>query len=354
MTSFTFIDLFAGIGGMRQAAEENGGRCVFSSEIDREARRAYADNFGDEPAGDITAIYEAEIPDHDVLLAGFPCQPFSKAGFTKGFEDTRGTLFFDILRIASRKKTPCLILENVKNLSEHDGGKTLSVIVSSLESLGYSVNVRVLNASEFALPQSRERTIIVASTAGRFDFDLVRENGRVPLSSILETSGPFEVVDPERYVLLEDTQVKVQKKTGLRFAGYIKQKLRVAGVRPNTEHLSRVHKQRNRVYCATGTHPTISAGETAGRFWILTDGVVRRMTLRECYRLQGFPDGFRIHGKSTSAYRQIGNSVPVPMIAEVVRAAVAQGLTKTTPSVANDDDRFSDLARVADGIPRAA
>ncbi|MBY3433901.1 DNA (cytosine-5-)-methyltransferase [Rhizobium laguerreae] len=323
---FKFIDLFAGIGGMRQAAEKNGGTCVFSSEINREAAATYEANFGERPYGDITKVDENDIPDHDVIFGGFPCQPFSICGFKRGFEDARGTLFFDILRIAKAKRPSCLVLENVKHLANHDGGNTLGVIVAALEEIGYSVSVEVINAVDFGLPQNRDRTIIVASRNGTLDFSKLVTTERKTVSSVLDTEGPFEYVDPAEYTLLRDDIVKVQKQSGLRFVGYRNRNLRKVGVREGTEHLSRVHKQPNRIYCATATHPTLAAGESSGRYWILVDGVVRKLTQRECYRLQGFPDSFKISATATAAYRQIGNSVPVPMIAEVVRTARAQGL----------------------------
>lgn len=326
MQSFKFIDLFAGIGGMRQAAEANGGTCVFSSEINRDAAATYEANFGERPHGDITLVDENDIPDHDVIFGGFPCQPFSICGFKLGFEDTRGTLFFDILRIAKAKRPSCLVLENVKHFANHDGGNTLRVVVAALEEIGYSVSVEVVNAVDFGLPQNRDRTIIVASLNGTFDFSGLVTSERVAVSSVLEAEGPFEVVDPAEYTLLGDDVVKVQKQSGLRFVGYRNRNLRKVGVREGTEHLSRVHKQPNRIYCSTATHPTLAAGESSGRYWILVDGVVRKLTIRECYRLQGFSDSFKISASATSAYRQIGNSVPVPMIAEVVRAARQQGV----------------------------
>lgn len=328
MGEFKFIDLFAGIGGMRQAAEANGGVCVFSSEINKEAASVYEANFGERPVGDITLVGESEVPDHDVLFGGFPCQPFSICGFKRGFEDTRGTLFFHILRIAKAKMPSCLVLENVKHFANHDGGNTLKVVVAALEEIGYEVSVEVINAVDFGLPQNRDRTIIVASLHGRFDFTKLVTSPRVALTEVLEREGEFEYVDPEQYTLLPEDIVKVQKQSGLRFVGYRNRNLRKVGVREGTEHLSRVHKQPNRIYCSTATHPTLAAGESSGRYWILVDGVVRKMTLRECYRIQGFPDSFKVSGSATSAYRQIGNSVPVPLIAEVVRAAWTQGVVK--------------------------
>lgn len=332
MQAFKFIDLFAGIGGMRQAAEANGGICVFSSEINRDAASTYEANFGDRPHGDITLVDENDIPDHDVIFGGFPCQPFSICGFKRGFEDTRGTLFFHILRIAKAKRPSCLILENVKHFANHDGGNTLRVVVAALEEIGYSVSVEVINAVDYGLPQNRDRTIIVASLVGTFQFSGLIRSQRVTMGSVLEADGDFEFLDPSEYTLLDENQIKLQKKSGLRFVGYRKRNLRKVGVREGTEHLSRVHKQPNRIYCSSATHPTLAAGESSGRYWILVGDAVRKLTMRECYRLQGFPDTFAISASATSAYRQIGNSVPVPMIAEVVRSALEQGVVRAQTS----------------------
>ena len=158
---FTFIDLFAGIGGMRQAFERHGGKCVFSSEWDKFAQITYETNFKEIPHGDITKIPTKDIPAHDVLLAGFPCQPFSHAGLKKGFDDTRGTLFFDVARIIKDKRPSLALLENVKGFKNHDGGRTFKTIVEVLDEIGYDVFTQVLNASDFGLPQNRERIYIV-------------------------------------------------------------------------------------------------------------------------------------------------------------------------------------------------
>jgi len=330
---FRFVDLFSGIGGMRLAAEASNGQCVFSSEINKAAALTYERNFGDKPHGDITAIDPQVIPDHDLLLGGFPCQPFSISGHRKGFEDTRGTLFFHILNIARIKKPNCLILENVKHFKNHDGGRTLKVVIDALAELGYHVTVDVLNANRFGLPQSRYRTIIVASKLGKFDFSNLKTTDIVSMQKVLEADGDFTFLGRHEFILLDEKLIKTQKKTGLQFVGYRKRELRKAGIRPGTEHLSRVHKQPNRIYSALGTHPTISASESSGRYWILHNEQVRKLTMRECYRLQGFPESFEFHRSPVAAYRQIGNSVPVPMIAEVIRSAITQSLIGTQEAV---------------------
>ena len=190
---FTFIDLFAGIGGMRIPFDRLGGKCVFSSEWDNHAQQTYYHNFGEMPEGDITKIDEKDIPNHDILLAGFPCQPFSIIGDKQGFSDTRGTLFFDIERILSEQKPAAFLLENVRQLLSHDKGRTFAVIQDSLSRLGYTIYDDVLNALDFGLPQKRERIFIVGFREP-LAFDFPQGNGAYkPLSEVLE---PDEQVDP--------------------------------------------------------------------------------------------------------------------------------------------------------------
>ncbi len=313
-----FIDLFAGIGGIRMGMETAGFRCVMSCDINTECRRNYRENFGETPLGDIREVDEATVPDHDILCAGFPCQPFSISGRQKGFEDTRGTLFFEICRIVSRKK-PCVVfLENVKHLVHHDHGRTLNTIIDKLEELGYVVAWRVLNGADFGVPQNRERIIIVGTRRGMFNFDTIRTRPRRQLADFLDTSGDFEYLAEDEYTLLDTP--RRQPGSGLMFAGYRNKAIRKVGIRPGTEHLSRVHKQPNRIYSVLGTHPTLPSQESSGRYFVLTEeGRVRKLTLSECWRIMGFPDGYRRLSAPGEQYRQLGNSVCVPMIAAVAR-----------------------------------
>ena len=315
---FKYVDLFAGIGGFRLALDASGGECVYSSEINPACREVYRNNFGDEPTGDIKRIDECSVPDHDILAGGFPCQAFSIAGNKRGFEDTRGTLFFEVLRIAKAKKPKVLFLENVKNLVHHDQGRTLEVIKRSLEEQGYHFCWEVLNASDFGLAQNRERTIIVASKDKPFDFNPVKKKKfkKKNIKDILERDETSESLDPSSYTILDEALLKRQR-SGLIFAGYRNKPFRKSGVRPNTEHLSRVHKQPNRIYHVSGTHPTLASQETAGRFWIYDGAKVRKLMIRECYSLQGFPENFIISSNKGNAYRQIGNSVGIPVIKAV-------------------------------------
>lgn len=326
-----FIDLFAGIGGFRLGLEANGFNCVYSADNNKHAVEVYKANFNDDSYSDITKINPKSLKDFDIMCGGFPCQPFSSAGLKQGFSDTRGTLFFDMVRILKEKKPKVVFLENVKNLSTHDKGKTFTVIVKSLEKLGYTVSTKVLNAKDFGVPQNRERILIVGSLNGiKFDFEKVKKNKPVKIADFLDKKPDSEFVwlDPKEYTLLDVDKQKLQP-SGLIFAGYRNKNMRVAGVRPDTEHLSRVHKQPNRIYSDQGVHPTLSAQETAGRYYILTtkqDGAkgVRKLTVDEAYRLFGFPKGFKKVGPLTQQYARIGNSICVPMVKAVAKEIKSQ------------------------------
>lgn len=311
-----FIDLFCGIGGIRMGMEASGFECVFSADIDENCREVYQDNFGEIPEGDVSKISAKAIPDFDILCAGFPCQPFSISGKKMGFEDTRGTLFFEICRIVSEKKPKVILLENVKFLLHHDKGNTFRVIKEKLIEMGYNVSWKVMNALDFGVPQNRERIIIVATinSINSFDFETIKYGDRVNLKDgFLDSKGNFEYLEPSEYTLLPINQ-RVRQKSGLIFSGYRNKSIRKAGVLPNTEHLSRVHKQPNRIYSVEGTHPTLPSQETSGRFWILTnENDVRKLTIDECYRIMGFPNDFKKADKISTCYKQIGNSVCVPM-----------------------------------------
>jgi len=321
--SFKFIDLFAGIGGFRTGFEKSGGSCVFSSEIDPHAQEMYTLNYNDELFSDITKVNEKEIPNHDVLLAGFPCQPFSIAGEKKGFNDTRGTLFFDIERILKEKRPKAIVLENVKHFKSHDKGNTLKVVLTALQELGYTTNWQVLNAKDFGVPQNRERTIIVGSLNGvKFDFSKLERKTTPSIKDILEEENEsFEYLDESEYTLIENPK---RQPSGLIFVGYLNKNIRTKGVRENTEHLSRVHKQPNRIYSSEGTHPTLSSQESAGRYFIYHNGRVRKLTLKECYRLMGFSDDFKLIGSKAKLYNRIGNSIVVSMVEEIAKEVKVQ------------------------------
>ena len=313
-----FIDIFAGIGGFRLAFEQAGYKCVYSCEIDSACQEVYLNNFGEKPQKDITQIDIEEIPDFDVLTAGFPCQPFSICGKRQGFEDTRGTLFFHICEIIAVKQPNVVLLENVKYLVHHDNGRTLDTILYALEYLGYLVDYKILNSKDFGLPQNRERIIIFATKHRKFDFSKLKTNKYLErLENYLCKNENFEYLQDKEYTLIDNPK---KQPSGLIFAGYRNNKTTWRkGVRPNTQHLSRVHHQPNRIYSVEGVHPTIPSQETSGRFFIYIpqEDKVRKLTIKECYRIMGFPDTFKVHNSIAECYKQIGNSVPIPLIYEL-------------------------------------
>jgi len=309
--------------------ERLGGKCVFSAEIDKHACKMYELNYGENPYCDITALNPDIIPDFDILCAGFPCQPFSICGKQQGFLDkTRGTLFFDIVRILDRKKPKVFFLENVKNLAIHDNKKTLKTILNTLSELGYTVEYKILNAKDFGVPQNRERIIFVGSRDGiHFDFDKIVKAQTTAMKDYLDNKD-FDYLDETEYTIIDSRFIKTQKNTGLRFVGYRNKNMRKNGIKPNTEHLSRVHRQCNRIYSTEGTSPTISSQEKSGRYFIYHNGRVRKITVDECYRFFGFPDDFKKTGKESALYERIGNSVCIPMIETVGKEIIKQILSK--------------------------
>jgi len=215
-----------------------------------------------------------------------------------------------------------VVLENVKHFKNHDGGKTLRVILDTLNVLGYTTNWEVLNAKDFGVPQNRERTIIVGSLNGvQFDFNKLHKKSPQSIKEILEEEGEFEYLDESEYTLIENPK---RQPSGLIFCGYRNKNIRTNGTRENTKHLSRVHKQPNRIYDANGTHPTIASQESAGRYFIYHEGKVRKLTLKECFRLMGFGDDFKLIGSKANLYNRIGNSVVVPMIEALAKEVKSQ------------------------------
>jgi len=312
---FTFIDLFAGIGGFRIPIQELKGKCVFTSEFNYQAQRTYEHNFGEVPFGDITKLDLNIVPKHDVLTAGFPCQPFSISGKMKGFEDTRGTLIYNVFQIIEKRKPKVVFLENVKHLIHHDKGNTLKTIIKDLEEFGYKVSWKLLNASDFGVPQNRERIIIIGHKDKKFDFAKLKTKPKTILKDVLDKDVEFEYLN-EPYTILKDYRVQ---ESGLIFIGHRNKSIRKTGVRPGTEHLSRVHKQPNRIYSSDGLHPALPSQESSGRFWIYDEGNVRKLTINECYKIMGFPDKFIKNTNLSHSYRQIGNSVCISMIKEITK-----------------------------------
>lgn len=301
---FTFIDLFCGMGGFRLAFEKQGGKCVFSSDIDKYAQETYAMNFGEIPAGDITKIDAKDIPDHDVLCAGFPCQPFSLAGRRLGFEDTRGTLFFEVARILKEKRPKAFILENVRGLANHDGGKTLDVILSTLNEIEYSYKYAILNAKDYNVPQNRDRwyCIGVRNDLGLnindFSFPQKKKLTNV-LSSIIE--------------ICNDKEYQVSQRCWENIQTFVKEK--EINVSPSTLAYdirpSRCHFVKGEVSnCLTAKMGT------GGNNVAVVISQKRKLTERECLRLMGYPDTYKVK-KGFQTYKQIGNSVIVPVVTEI-------------------------------------
>jgi DNA (cytosine-5)-methyltransferase 1 len=340
INSFSFIDVFAGIGGLRIPFQELGGECVFSSEWDKFAKKTYAANFAELPRGDITSIHTNDIPNHDILLAGFPCQPFSQAGLRKGFLDTRGTLFFEIQRILSDKRPKILLLENVKQLRGHDKGKTLETILSILRGenaaeipenapisggtreglsnkLNYCVDYRVLRANDFGVPQKRERIYILGFDRNQFpgvNLDSILSNIFSELESVK--------MDTRLGDILEDNNEVSPKFT-------ISDRLLLGHKRRKKEHKKKGNGFGYSVFNKESPYcNTISARYYKDGSEILVDQDdlgknPRKLTPRECARIQGFPEKFIVDSVSNvQIYKQFGNSVSVPVIRAIAKRAI--------------------------------
>ncbi|MBI5226166.1 DNA (cytosine-5-)-methyltransferase [Candidatus Micrarchaeota archaeon] len=311
---FDFIDLFAGIGGFRIAFEGVGGECVFSSEWNRFSQETYEANFGETPTGDITSVTSPEIPDHDILMGGFPCQPFSIAGVSKkislgrkhGFEDKeQGNLFFEIARILRDKRPKAFLLENVKNLATHDKGRTFEVILDTLIGLDYSVFYKIIDAQDY-VPQHRERIFIVGFDKRRYpgiSFEFPNPPASKPaIKSILEKNPEAKYTLTDKLWKYLQAYAEKHRSNGNGFGfGIIDPEKNTT-----TRTLSaRYHKDGSEILIKqTGKNP-------------------RRLTPRECCRLMGFPEGFIIPVSDTQAYRQFGNAVAVPVVRAIARQMVA-------------------------------
>lgn len=309
---FRFIDLFAGIGGIRLGFESVGGKCVFSSEFDEDACKTYEANFGEHPSGDITKIKASDIPDFDILLGGFPCQSFSIIGKKEGFaNETCGTLFFDIERILKEKKPKAFMLENVRNLTAHDGGRTFNVIISHLKALGYDVYAKVLNALDYGVPQRRERIIIVGFLDNvQFEF-------------------PKPIPQSERKTLLDILEVDVDKKY------YVRDEIHQSRLeRLKDKEYPKPYISHENIAGSITPHPYSSAlrASASANYILINDE--RRPTERELLRIQGFPDTYKIVVPYGKIRKQTGNSVAVPVI-----EAVAKEMIKALKSFAENGGR---------------
>jgi DNA (cytosine-5)-methyltransferase 1 len=309
LKNIKYIDLFAGIGAFHQAMKSFKAQCVFACEWDKDSQKIYEQNYGIKPFGDITKINECDILEHDVLCAGFPCQAFSISGKQLGFADTRGTLFFEIARIVKFHNPKLLILENVKNLATHDHGNTLKVIRATLENLGYKVFYEILNASNFGVPQKRERIFILA-----FRNDLHINNFTFPISYgkpttlrdyLLPDSETTEFIINRSDITLKNN-VNIQKDL---LGNYPQKPIRIGIVNKGG--------QGERIYSSLGHAITLSAyggGVGAKTGLYLINGKIRKLAPRECARITGFPDHFILSKNNNISYRQFGNSIVVNVI----------------------------------------
>lgn len=326
---FTFIDLFAGIGGMRLAAQNKEGLCVFSSEFDKFAQQTYRLNHHDLPFGDITEISAESIPHHDILFAGFPCQPFSYSGRNEGFQDrTRGTLFFDILRIISTKKPKVVVLENVKGFKSHDNGETMTLAMNALEALGYKAKWSILNSYDFGVPQYRERWYCIATlNENYYEFPKGTKRGST-LRDIIDTSieletlrlPQFEIDRINYHFLKASEEERVQHDNSIYGSNTKKGKHGVysfqkadGSLRFHVGDFAKTQIQEAFYACLDTYAPTIIANRTP-KLW----DIQRKLSVLESQRLQGFPDSFKFNVSDAQAYKQLGNSVSVPVIEAII------------------------------------
>jgi DNA (cytosine-5)-methyltransferase 1 len=317
LSNYKFIDLFAGIGGFHYALKSFGAEAVFASEIDTKAATVYEQNHGLKPHGDITQIEVADVPKHDILCGGFPCQAFSISGKQKGFEDTRGTLFFDIARIVNHHQPKILLLENVKNFVRHNDGKTLKTVISTLENLNYQVFHQVLNTSNFGLPQNRERVYIVG-----FHKDFPINKFEFPNKKIISSLQEILENNPDDGKVIERPDMEIYKDFEATRNLFGDLEL------PNRPiQIGKVNKggQGERIYHSLGHAITLSAygggaGSKTGLYQI--NHQIRKLSPRECARLQGFPENFILPKSVTEAHRQFGNSVSINVLQHIIEEII--------------------------------
>ncbi len=315
LKDFTFIDLFAGIGGFRLALESFGAKCVYSNEWDADAQKVYAQNFNEIPDGDITKVDENAIPSHNILCAGFPCQAFSISGKQRGFEDSRGTLFFDVARIVKAKQPQVVFMENVKNFATHDRGRTLNVVKTTMEELGYDFHQKILNAVDYGIPQKRERIYMVC-----FRKDMKIKNFSFPKPFMLKRHVEDFLLKDEK--LLKDLYINRQDiyYNNTPDNSYSNKSIRLGIVNKGG--------QGERIYSTKGIAITLSAnggGVFAKTGGYLINGRPRKLHPRECARIMGFPDSYILAEKDSNAYRQFGNSVVIDVL-QLIIAQIAKSL----------------------------
>lgn len=305
-----FIDLCSGIGGFHYGLKKH--KCILACDINKFCRESYETNFNIKCKEDIFDLNVNELCNFDILCAGFPCQPFSSAGLKKGMKDDRSKVYDKILNIILEKQPKIVLLENVKNLLIINKGEVIKQIISDLEKLNYNVSYGLLNTANFGLAQNRERVYFICTNKNIYDIsfnfnNLKTMNIRKNLKDIIDFNNK-EYIEEDKYVLIESNKLNTQK-SGLIFCGYLKGNLRNNGALPNTEHLSRVHKQPNRIYHINGVNPTLSSSEGTGRYYIYDGTGVRKLSIKECFKIMGFPDNYIFHNKTNINYCQIGNAV---------------------------------------------
>ncbi|MBS9766302.1 MAG: DNA cytosine methyltransferase [Flavobacteriaceae bacterium] len=329
LKSYKFIDLFAGIGGFHYALKSFGAECVFASEIDEKASFIYEQNHGLKPFGDITKIDEKDIPKHDILCAGFPCQAFSISGKQKGFEDTRGTLFFDVARIVKEHQPKIVFLENVKNFVKHDKGNTLKTIQNTLKNLGYTFFYKVLNTSDFGLPQNRERVYMVC-----FHKDFIQQpTFYFPSENIFSKLSDILEKNPKKAKIIEREDIEFYKTHQFIFDIFGNEILVNKPIQ-----IGKVSKGRQgeRIYDINGHSVTLSAygggvGAKTGLYKI--GNTIRKLSPRECARLQGFPEDFKIDKSITQAHKQFGNSVSINVLQYILREVIKTINNEQRPTI---------------------
>ena len=310
MNKFKFIDLFSGLGGFRIALEKNGGQCVFSSDNDMDVCRIYEENFGDNPFSDITKTSEKKIPKFDVLCAGFPCQPFSIAGKRMGFNDSRGTLFFEVARIIKYSKPKIAFLENVSGIVSHDSGRTIKVITNTLEELGYVVNTKIMNAKDYGIPQNRNRWYCVAIRK-----DICKEEFEFPTKCDLKYTLN-DVIDKKVSGDYKSTETALKNIN--KFLTSFKNSNRYSG-KENYIIANEIRASKCN-FRSDGISPCLTAkmGTGGNNVPVVVD-LERKFTERECLKIMGFPDDYKIKINNMQSYKQIGNSVVVPLIYEIAK-----------------------------------
>ncbi|MHA2219285.1 MAG: DNA cytosine methyltransferase [Candidatus Hodarchaeales archaeon] len=308
LSSFKFIDLFSGIGGFRISLESFGARCVFSSDINKHARHTYKENFGDEPSGDITKIDAKDIPRHDIICGGFPCRPFSISGHMLGFEDPKeGTLFFEMLRIIRYHRPKIVLFENVKNLKFYDGGRTLETICTLLNNEGYEVHYNMLNSSYYGVPQTRQRIYIVgfheSFNVGKFSFP-------APLEDFIVLRDILDDIDTD----INRSDVQIIRDLNVQ---PISKPVRVAIIGKS--------RQGERIYHPNGHAITLSSsgggvGGSSGLY--LINDKIRKLSPRECARIMGFPESFKLHKSGPRSMRQLGNSIVIDVLQYIIKEII--------------------------------